>query len=137
MPLIGSIGRILQRAARGPDLPALRRRVDGLRDRVGHLGERLHGGLGASGAGPAAGDGEGAEAPPVPAVGAAEGGRFHGELNLARALEMHPDASAVFARHGLVACHRCALCDDETIGEGALNHAVDVVPLLADLNSLP
>lgn len=135
MPLIGSIGRILQRAARGRDLEALRRRVDGLRDRVGHPGARPDGVTGASGSGLGEGTGEAAEAPPAP--GAGEVGRFHGDLNLARALEMHPDAPAVFARHGLVACHRCALCDDETIGEGALNHAVDVVPLLAELNSLP
>lgn len=63
-------------------------------------------------------------------------GSFHGGMRMAEAWRRHPGARAVFRRHHLPACDRCAVRFDEALDEAAEAYGLDLGALLVELNAL-
>lgn len=61
--------------------------------------------------------------------------RFTAEMLIRDALLAHPDAAAVFEKHGLP-CASCMAQEMETVGDIAAAHGDPVDELLVDLNAL-
>jgi hybrid cluster-associated redox disulfide protein len=61
--------------------------------------------------------------------------RFKTGMLISEALELREDAAEVFNSFGLP-CHRCAVAEVETIGQGACSNGLDPEEILAKLNSL-
>lgn len=62
--------------------------------------------------------------------------RFHADMTVAEALDLHPDAGAVMAKFHLGGCSSCSISDHHVLGPAAESYGVDVDQLLAALNSL-
>jgi len=60
---------------------------------------------------------------------------FHKDMSIIAALENHPGAREVFARHGMSCC-LCIGASTETIEAGAIMHSVDPEVVVAELNRL-
>lgn len=58
------------------------------------------------------------------------------DMSIRDVLVSHPDAAAVFERHGL-ACAACLAAGMESVSDVAAMHDASVEELLADLNELP
>lgn len=61
---------------------------------------------------------------------------YTADMRIHAAWLRHPAAPAVFARHHLPACDRCAVRFDESIGEAAAAYGLDLGALLEELNAL-
>ena len=61
---------------------------------------------------------------------------FHGGMTVNQAWLRHPGAGAIFARHHLPACDRCAVRFEETVAEAAEAYGLDAESLLGELNAL-
>jgi hybrid cluster-associated redox disulfide protein len=61
---------------------------------------------------------------------------FSKDMAILEALELHPQAREVFARHDM-ACCLCVGADVETIEAGAIMHGVDADTVVEALNRLP
>jgi len=60
---------------------------------------------------------------------------FSKDMSILEALELHPQAHAVFESHGM-ACCLCIGAQLESIESGAIMHAVDPEAVVAELNGL-
>jgi len=61
---------------------------------------------------------------------------FHADMTVHQAWLRHPSAGAVFARHHLPACDRCAVRFEESVAEAAAAYGLDGEALLRELNAL-
>lgn len=61
---------------------------------------------------------------------------FDPAMTIAAAHRAHGDAGDVFADHHLPSCLACPVSELESVADGAGDHGVDVVALVADLNRL-
>lgn len=63
-------------------------------------------------------------------------GRFHRDMTVAEALELHPDAAMVMASFHLGGCSSCSISSHHILGPAAESYQVDIDALLDALNSL-
>ena len=57
------------------------------------------------------------------------------EMMIADIISKHPETLSVFKQYNLD-CYECQIADIETLGHGAGVHKIDIVQLLASLNSV-
>ncbi len=63
------------------------------------------------------------------------GDRITGEMSIEEIVREYPDTAEVFLKHGLH-CIGCAVARSETLAEGAMAHAIELDPLINDLNKV-
>jgi len=60
-------------------------------------------------------------------------GKISKEMTFAEVIAKHPETMPVFLEHGM-ACFGCPMAANETIGQGAIAHGINVDKLIKKLN---